>query len=74
MKKAKLFQNIPNPFSSNTETGKVYIEIEGEIKVYDAQGVLLLETFGNQVDLSAYPQGVYFLQVNGGRWSRVVRR
>jgi len=63
------FKIYPNP-----TTGKVYIEAEGEIKVYDAQGVLLLETFGNQVDLSAYPQGVYLLQVNGGRWIKMVKR
>jgi len=60
---------FPNP-----TTGKVYIETESAIKVYDAQGVLLQETFGNQVDLSAYPQGVYLLQVNDGRWSRVVKQ
>ena len=63
------FKIYPNPTN-----GKVYIETESAIKVYDAQGTLLQETFGNQVDLSAYPQGVYLLQVNDGRWSRVVKQ
>jgi len=58
----------------NPTTGKVYLETESNIKVYDVQGVFLMETFGNQVDLSAYPQGVYLLQVNGGRWIKVVKR
>ena len=66
---APAFKIYPNP-----TIGKVYIEMEGEIKVYDAQGTFLQETFGNQVDLSAYPQGVYFLQVNGGRWIKMVKR
>ena len=58
---------FPNP-----TIGKVYIEMESNIKVYNMRGALLLETFGNQVDLSAYPQGVYFLRVNGG-WAKMVK-
>ena len=49
----------------NPTTDKVYIEKESAIKVYNLQGALLQETFGKQVDLSAYPQGVYLLQVEG---------
>jgi len=49
----------------NPTTGKVYIETGSKIKVYNMQGVLLLETFGDQVDLSAYPQGVYLFLVEG---------
>ncbi|MCL2511182.1 MAG: leucine-rich repeat protein [Bacteroidales bacterium] len=58
----------------NPTIGKVYLETESSIKVYDVRGVFLMETFGNQVDLSVYPQGVYLLQVNGGRWIKVVRQ
>jgi hypothetical protein len=57
----------------NPTNGKVYIETERDIKVYNQQGELLLETFGNQVDLSTYPQGMYLLQING-RWSKVVKQ
>jgi len=57
----------------NPTTGKVYTETESNIKIYNLQGALLQETFGNQIDLSTYPQGVYLLQVNG-RWSRVVKQ
>jgi len=57
----------------NPTTGKVYIETESKIKVYNQQGQLLQETFGNQVDLSTYPQGVYLLQVNG-RLRKVVKQ
>jgi len=57
----------PNPTS-----GKVYIETESEIKVYNQQGELLQETFGNQIDLSAYPKGVYLLQVNS-KWRKVIK-
>jgi hypothetical protein len=57
----------------NPTTGKVYIETESVIKVYNQKGALLQETFGNQVDLSDYPQGVYMLQVNGN-WTKVVKQ
>ncbi len=51
--------------SPNPTTGIVNISQEAEIKVYTPQGALLLQTVGNQVNLSAYPQGVYFLQIDG---------
>ena len=49
----------------NPTTGIVNIGQQAEIKVYSLQGTLLQETFGTQVNLSAYPQGVYQLQENG---------
>ncbi|MDR1602540.1 MAG: T9SS type A sorting domain-containing protein [Tannerella sp.] len=49
----------PNPTS-----GAVFLEKESRIKVYDLQGMLLQEVVGNRVDLSAYPQGVYFFRVD----------
>lgn len=45
-------QIYPNP-----TTGIVNISTASEIKVYSLQGALVYETFGTQVDLSAYPQG-----------------
>ena len=56
----------------NPTNGKVYINIESEIKVYNQQGNLLLETFGKQVDLSGYPQGVYLLQVED-TWAKIIK-
>jgi hypothetical protein len=60
-------------FYPNPTTGQVYTETESDIKVYNQQGEVLQETFGNQIDLSDYPQGVYLLQVNG-KWSKVIKQ
>ncbi|MCL2327493.1 MAG: leucine-rich repeat protein [Bacteroidetes bacterium] len=49
----------------NPTIGVVNISEPSEIKVYSLQGALLYETFGTQVDLSAYPKGVYQLYING---------
>jgi hypothetical protein len=57
----------------NPTTGMIFIETASDIKVYNLQGALLQEVFGKQVDLSAAPQGVYILQING-RHAKVVRR
>ena len=53
----KLF---PNPTKD-----VIYLETDSKINIYNVQGVLLQSTFGNQVDLSFYPQGLYLLQING---------
>ena len=56
----------------NPTTGIVYTDTESDIKVYSSQGALLQSAFGSQVDLSAYSQGIYILQVNG-EWVKVVK-
>jgi len=61
-------QIYPNPTA-----GIVNISTASEIKLYSLQGALLYETFGTQVDLSAYPKGVYQLHINGDV-VRVVRK
>jgi hypothetical protein len=43
----------------------VYISSECDIKLYDIQGKKLQEIRGNQIDISSYPQGMYFLKVEG---------
>ena len=48
----------------NPTTGIINIGQQANIKVYSLQGALLQETFGTQVNLSSYPQGIYQLQVN----------
>jgi hypothetical protein len=58
----------PNPTKD-----KVYIEIESNIKLYNMHGMLLQETFGKEIDLSDYLQGIYFLQVEG-KMIKVVKR
>ena len=56
----------------NPTTDIVYIGIECTIKVYNSQGALLQSTFGSQVDLSAYPKGMYLLLVNDV-WVKVMK-
>jgi hypothetical protein len=57
----------------NPTTGIVNIGQETEIKVYSLQGALLQEIFGKQVNLSAYPNGIYQLRVNG-KTGKVVKK
>ena len=57
----------------NPTTGKIHLETDCDIKVYNMQGIVLQEFYGNQVDLSVYPQAIYLLQVNG-TWSKVVKK
>ena len=63
-------QVYPNPTK-----GIVHIATESNlhIKVYNAQGVLLQNVFGNQVDLSGYHQSMYLLQV-GEKWVKVMKK
>ncbi|MCL2329462.1 MAG: T9SS type A sorting domain-containing protein, partial [Bacteroidetes bacterium] len=61
-------QIFPNPTS-----GIVYSSTAGTIKLYNLQGVLLQETFGSHIDLSAYTQGLYLLQVND-TWTKVLKK
>ena len=49
----------------NPTKGVVYISSECDIKLYDIQGKKLQEIRGNQIDISSYPQGMYFLKVEG---------
>ena len=51
----------------NPTNGMLYINTENDVrlKLYNLQGSLLLETTGKQIDMSAYSQGIYILQVNG---------
>jgi hypothetical protein len=58
----------PNPTS-----GKIYLSKESNVKVYSILGKLLLETFGKEVDLSPYAQGIYFLQVDAV-WTKVIKK
>jgi len=57
----------------NPTTDIVYIDSESEIKVYSSQGALLQTIFGKQVDLSAYPAGIYFLNIQG-KLNKVVKK
>ncbi len=49
----------------NPTKGIVYVSSECDIKLYDIQGKKLREIRGNQIDISSYPQGMYFLKVEG---------
>jgi len=48
----------------NPTVGMVYIETESNIKLYNLQGILIKETFGKQIDLSDYQQGLYLLEID----------
>jgi len=53
----------PNPVS-----GILHIETNNmapEIKVYSIQGVLLLQTKGNEIDMSSLAKGIYFAEIDG---------
>ncbi len=64
--------NIDNVQNTNTELlvypnptkGIVYINITSKIKLFDVQGKKLQEIYDNHIDISTYPQGMYFLQVD----------
>jgi hypothetical protein len=49
----------------NPTKGIVYISSKCDIKLYDIQGKKLKEIRSNQIDISSYPQGMYFLKVEG---------
>jgi len=51
----------------NPTTGIVFLNTQGEITVYNMQGIKLKTIFGSQIDLSGYPSGVYLLMINNER-------
>ncbi len=67
-RRATVLRVYPNPTD-----GKVRVESgtstslsdQNGIKVFDLQGKQLLQTVGNEVDLSAFAKGVYLLQADG---------
>jgi len=63
------FNVYPNP-----TTDKVFLSAPANVKLFNQQGTLLQSSYGNEIDLSAYPQGLYILQIHGGRVVKVVRR
>ena len=58
----------PNPV-----TDILYIKAENpQSKLYDQQGKLLLQTNKTEIDFSAYPKGIYILDVNDER-TRIIK-
>lgn len=58
----------------NPSTGLFHFhQATGQITVYNAQGVLLFQTHGNEVDLGAYPPGVYTAVIRTARGNGVQR-
>ncbi|MDR2962403.1 MAG: hypothetical protein LBU90_01990, partial [Bacteroidales bacterium] len=51
---------FPNPSS-----GEVYINKTAPVKVYNSQGVLIMQVTDNKVDLRTYPQDVYLFNIDG---------
>lgn len=56
----------------NPTTGIVYLNKQGEITVYNMQGVKMKTIFGSQIDLSIYPSGIYILKFNN-EWKKVIK-
>ncbi|MCP4522456.1 MAG: T9SS type A sorting domain-containing protein [Cytophagales bacterium] len=56
----EVFNIYPNP-----STGRFVVEGNVDIvAVYNTQGQLLLESENNEIDLSTYPSGLYFVRIN----------
>ena len=74
--------NESKPLYPNPTTGIVHV-ISNEqltmnneqftIRVYNMQGGLLKTVLGTQVDLSAYPAGMYILQINNDEWKKIIK-
>ena len=47
----------------NPTKGMVYFTTKGNVKIYNQQGKLLQKTFGKEIDLSAYADGIYLLEI-----------
>lgn len=65
-----VFKIYPNPASE-------YISIEGEfeyITIFDANGVRVLQSTKNTIDISSLPAGVYLLKINSASGESQVRR
>ena len=71
---------IPNPENTNPKnkitlypnpvSNILHIETDNtgnipEVKIYSIQGILLINTTGNQIDVSLLPSGVYIVEING---------
>jgi len=54
----------PNPVSGilHVETGS---NVAPEVKIFSIQGVLLLQTKGNEIDMSSLAKGIYFAEIDG---------
>jgi hypothetical protein len=61
--------NIHISVYPNPTTGIVFVSKASNIQVYTLQGVLIAATFGTSVDISKYPQDVYFVYINGKRFT-----
>ena len=66
------YSNPSFPIYPNPTSGTVYLPTECLIKIYTIAGQLLQETVGKEIDLSTYPQGMYFLQTANG-WTKIVK-
>ncbi|MCL2329293.1 MAG: T9SS type A sorting domain-containing protein, partial [Bacteroidetes bacterium] len=58
----------PNPTAD-----KVYLSTDANVQLFTQQGALLYSGFGNEIDLTNYPQGIYILKINGGKVVKVVK-
>jgi hypothetical protein len=55
----------PNPVSNLLHIETENSDIIPSVKIYSVQGSLLLHAKGNQIDVSALPNGIYIADING---------
>jgi len=55
----------PNPTSGILNIETPNIDLIPEVKICSIQGMLLINTKGNRIDISSLPRGLYFADVNG---------
>jgi len=58
----------PNPTAD-----KVHLSIDANVQLFTQQGALLYSGFGNEINLTNYPQGIYILKINGDKVVKVVK-
>ncbi|MCL2329294.1 MAG: M6 family metalloprotease domain-containing protein [Bacteroidetes bacterium] len=58
----------PNPTAD-----KVYLSTDANVQLFTQQGALLYVGYGNKIDLTNYPQGIYILKINGDMVVKVVK-
>lgn len=80
-------KNIPNAVSSVSDENRLtvypnpttgYIQIDGlekteVVTVYNMTGHLMVKSFSNSIDMSAWPNGIYFIKIGNYTVKRVIK-
>jgi hypothetical protein len=55
----------------NPTTGKIYFAAKDEFTLYDIIGIEIQKNISSEIDLSAYPSGIYFIRLQGNKDCRI---